>query len=190
MLGHVKQAQLHDVRLDMQGERLVGSLFPLFDDDGVVFRHMVVTADSAKIALVPPEVVGLGRGLFRARRLASTWSGLVDSDRSSAEQSASLWHFDPWWVLDQERFGGHPAVPVLKGTNLPGVATEVDGIWFSRDLRRVTWYRTKKNGESVVERFGPELLRSLARQRVPESSPIVPVPESREWVLRPFWERF
>ncbi len=185
----ISQKALHRTTLDLHEGRIHrGSLFPFFDDEGVVRRIMVVTPDSGKIALIVPEELRRKVSQLRAKQIEGTWSGLQGADRSAAEGVASLWHFDPWWVLGEDRFHGHPGVPPLKGTNIPGISEEITAIRFSPDLRRVRFVGTGTGEKFEYKAFDPEVFRELSAQR---GSVQAPVRKARraEWVLRPFWER-
>ncbi len=64
----------------------------------------------------------------------------------------------PWWVLGDERYQGHGAVPALRSTNIPGYDPTVSGVGFDPSLGRAS-YVVRRSGESVsVRRFTPDTL--------------------------------
>lgn len=183
---HRQRVRLRDVPLDQ------ASVFPYFDHEGQTRALMLVWPPA-------PEIVVLEHrsDLARAR-----WSGEIDidvdfaalldapSDRIAA--IAGLWHYDPWWVLAEPRFEGHPSVPVLKATNCVDVFSRpVYGCFFTRDLSRLVGVATSSRsstGLSAIARssmlFRPELLPPPERP-----APNLPGRSSKEWRLDPFWQR-
>ena len=189
MFRSISQKGLHRKTFQLHDEQAQGaSLFPFFDDEGVVRSWMLVLPESSKIALIEPEQADLVMDWLGRKRMPLTWSGLENADESAAESVAHLWHYDPWWVLGEPRFAGHPAVPHLKGTNLPGATKSIKSIWFSKDLKQVTWYQTSVSGEPAILRFKPKVLKSLARKEPVISSRPSSYRRREEWTLRPFWE--
>ena len=74
------------------------------------------------------------------------------------EEAAQLWHFDPWWVLDDRRFRNHPGLAALKSTNVRGVRAEIDDLVYDRELGRIK--RVSIHGETgrASQDWGADLL--------------------------------
>jgi hypothetical protein len=130
-------------------------------------------------------------GLFardwaRRNRLQMRFADLNDASTWDEACFADLWHFDPWWVLGDQRYQGHGSVPTLRSTNIPGYDSTVSGIVFQPDLGRAS-YVLRRSGESMpVRRFTPETLAAIARRRrAAHERPRAPVVAG--WQLRPFW---
>jgi hypothetical protein len=118
-------------------------------------------------------------------RLRLRFTDLNDASTWDQDRFEDLWHVDPWWVLGDERYQGHGAVPGLRSTNVPGYDSTVSGVAFSADLGRAS-YVMKTSGESVnVRRLGPDTLAAEARRRRTDQRPRAAAVVG--WRLRPFW---
>ena len=118
------------------------------------------------------------------------FTDLRDAEAEQAQSLTELWHFDPWWVLGEERYAGHGAVPALKRTNIAGYDKDVSGMWFDGTLEKAT-HVGKGAGESLrVQRFNEGTLAEIARSRseAPSAKPMGAERSRAEWRLRPFWE--
>ena len=187
MIGSISQTTLHDCTLKLRDDALVrASLFPFFDNEGNTSSVMLVSKNSGTITLLDwPVEFRLG---LLGRSLGHFTSRLINSDYDRADAIASLWHFDPWWVLGESRFTNHPAVPPLKETNIPGYDKSIAAIYFAPDLSRVTWYGVHSESGMKLKRFKPEMLTELAAKRSSLSSPRPPA-RKNTWTLSPFWQR-
>jgi hypothetical protein len=158
----------------------------MFDVEGRTRTVMITTEENGRILLVD-WVPGLfTRGWARRHRLRLRFAELNDASTWDEERFADLWHFDPWWVLGDERYQGHGSVPALRSTNIPGYDSTVSGIAFDPDLGRAS-YVVRGSGESArVRRFTPETLAAMAsRRRAAAERPRAVVMSG--WQLRPFW---
>ena len=183
----VSQHSLKSCRIAFEDRPLEhASLFPLFDEEGRTRVMMITAEENARIMLADWAPGLFARDWRRRNRLRLRFTDLHDASQWDEDRFESLWHFDPWWVLGDERYQGHGAVPGLRSTNVPGYDSTVSGVAFSADLERVS-YVMKKSGESVkVRRFSPETLTAMARRRRtaqerPRAAAVV------GWRLRPFW---
>ena len=113
-----------------------GSLFPFFDRRGKVHAYMLIWRSSPQIVMLDArESLITGS---RPLQLDVSFGELQDLRSDRFDRYHRLWHFDPWWALGDERYGAHPAVPVLKASNVVAHlgALPFPGR-FSNDLRRV-----------------------------------------------------
>jgi hypothetical protein len=97
-----------------------------------------------------------------------------------------LRHFDPRWVLGDERYQGHAAVPSLRSTNIPGYDQTISGVAFDPSLGHAS-YVVRRSGELVrVRRFNADTLAAAAKRR--RTAPVQPRGAAAAgWQLRPFW---
>ena len=81
-------------------------------------------------------------------------------------------HFGPRWVLGDESYQGHAAVPHLRSTNIPGYDQTMSGGAFDPSLGRASSV-ARRSGESVsVRRFnGHTLGEAATRRRAPHVMP-------------------
>ncbi len=188
MIWGISQHSLHDCTLFLDNMRLPrAGLFPFFDDEGRTQALMLVEAANPRILL--PRFTN---GIFNRRppwrkNLPLRLSDLRDGSAEDAAGLAGLWHFDPWWELAEDRFAGHPAVPPLKGTNIPGYDPELTRLWFSADLSAVTWVGFGKGEEFKMKRFHPKHLAQARRKRGDFALLSSPAEPRTGWVLRPWW---
>ena len=204
MLWLASQQSLHRCRLRVDGERLgPASVFPFFDDEGKTRSLMVTTEDSSRILLLEWNEGRFRRRGLRRNELRLQGKEWADASEDDAARVAHLWHFDPWWVLGEERYVGHPAVPHLKGTNIPGFDESYTTAFYDRSLSAVRLMGTGEGENHKLASFavGSVAKADAARRAViasslPQSSARARRPAgargrfSRDtWRLAPFWER-
>lgn len=185
-LQMVSQHSLRSIRLDFEDRSLEhAAMFPMFDDEGRTRMVMITAEESGRIMLADWAPGLFTRDWVRRNRVRLRFTDLNDASTWDEAMLAELWHFDPWWVLGDERYQGHGAVPALRSTNIPGYDTTVSGMVFEPDLGRAA-YVMKGSGESVrMGRFTPETLAAIApRRRAAHARPPAAV---TGWQLRPFW---
>jgi hypothetical protein len=193
LLRIVSQRSLMSCRLELEDRPLErASLFPLFDDEGRT-RMVMITAEENGRIMLADWAPGLfvrdwaWRNRLRLRfadlRDASMW----DEGAGARERFEDLWHFDPWWVLRDERYQGHGAVPALQNTNIPGYEPTISGLVYNASLGRAS-YVVRRSGESVsVRRFTADTLAAIARRRRTAHELRGAVGGGVGWQLRPFW---
>lgn len=206
---HRRRVRLRDFVLER------ASVFPFFDREGRTRALMLVWPPARPIVVLEYPSVGPPWGerseLAKVRwwgeiQLDVEFAGLRDTSVAGlrnidANRAASVagvppeagkwgtWHYDPWWVLREPCFAGHPAVPALKATNCAGAFLKpIYGCFFSRDLSRFVGVTTKSRNHSGLSAldytyrpFSPELL--------PEDRPRVRPRQPSGWSLDPFWLR-
>jgi hypothetical protein len=188
LLRTVSQKSLMSCRLEFEDRRLDrASLFPLFDDEGRTRMVMITAEENGRIMLADWT-----RGLFMRdwawrNRLRLRFADLSDASVWDEAGFEDLWHFDPVWVLGDERYQGHGTVPALRSTNIPGYEPTMSGFGFDAGLGRAAYVlRKKKADESAsVHRFNADTLAAARRGRTAHERPRGPVMVG--WRLRPFW---
>jgi hypothetical protein len=186
LLRITSQRSLRSCRLELEDRPLErASLFPLFDDEGGTQMVMITAEESGRIMLADWAPGLFIPGWWR-NRLRLRYADLNDASMWDEERFEELWHFDPWWVLGDERYQGHGAVPALRRTNIPGYDPTVSEIVFDSSLARAA-YAKKRSGQSVrVQRFTSDTLSSIARRRRAALERPRPVAVAG-WRLRAFW---
>ncbi|HZM61418.1 MAG TPA: hypothetical protein VFB85_16520 [Vicinamibacterales bacterium] len=184
----VSQRSLKSCRLEFEDRPLEdASLFPLFDEEGRTRMVMITAEENARIMLADWAPGLFVRDWPWRNRLRLRFTDLDDALVWDEERLDDLWHFDPWWVLGEERYQGHGSVPGLRRTNIPGYDSTVSDLVFSADLERASYVVKKGSGHSVkVRRFTADTLVAMAgrRQATPER-PRATV--AATWRLRPLW---
>ena len=187
LLRTVSQRSLMSCRVELEGRPLDrASLFPLFDDEGRTRMVMITAEENGRIMLADWAPGLFVRDWAWRNRLRLRFADLSDASMCDQERFEDLWHFDPVWVLGDERYQGHGAVPALRSTNIPGYDQTVSGMGFDPSLARAS-YVVKGSGKSwSVRRFTADTLAAGARRRrVEHERPRGAVVGG--WRLRPFW---
>ena len=120
----------------------------MFDDEGRTRVVMITAEENGRIMLADWAPGLFARDWARRHRLRLRFADLGDASTWDEARLADLWHFDPWWVLGEQRYQGHGSVPTLRSTNIPGYDSTVSGIVFDPDLGRAS-YVVRTSGESV-----------------------------------------
>ena len=187
LLRIVSQQSLLSCRLEFEDRRLERtSLFPLFDDEGQT-RVMMITAEEDSRILLANWTPGVFvREWWWRNRLRLRFSDLNEASMWDEARLDDLWHFDPRWVLGDERFHGHGSVPALQRTNIPGYDTKMTGLTFSPDLGRAAYVVGASGASKRPSRFTRDTLAAAGQRRR-----ATPVRSRRDvatgWRLRPFW---
>ncbi len=187
LLRTVSQRSLMSCRVELEDRPLDrASLFPLFDDEGRTRMMMITAEENGRIMLADWAPGLFVREWAWRNRLRLRFADLSDAAMWDEERFEDLWHFDPVWVLGDERYQGHGAVPALRSTNIPGYDQTVSGMGFDPSLGRAS-YVVKGSGESrSVRRFTADTLAGVARRRrAAHERPRGAVVGG--WRLRPFW---
>ena len=189
LLRSVSQRSLMSCRLEFEDRRLDGaSLFPLFDDEGRTRMVLITAEESGRIMLADWAPGLFARDWGWRNRVRLRFADLSDASVWDEDRFGDLWHFDPKWVLGEERYHGHGAVPALRSTNIPGYEPTMSGFGFDASLERAAYVsRRRKADESVsVRRFTAETLADAARRR--RAAHMRPRGAAAAgWQLRPFW---
>jgi len=187
LLRIVSQRSLMSCRLEFEDRPLeLASLFPLFDDEGRTQMVMITAEENGRIMLADWAPGLFVRDWAWRNRLRLRFADLGDASTWDEERFEDLWHFDPWWVLGDERYHGHGAVPALRGTNIPGYEPTVSGLGFDPGLGRPKYVVSRSADSASVRLFTANTLAAAARRRrAAHERPRGGVVSG--WRLRPFW---
>jgi hypothetical protein len=183
----VSARRLHRRTLYVGGARYDdGSLFPLFDTAGRVRHIMIVVPQPAGIYLLPWRPNLLRVPLVGPVRVLTAEALMPLAGTRSVDAVRQLWHYDPWWVLDDDAFTSRRMVDILKRTNSAHHwRHDVKAVYFSRDLSRLTWIM-KANGMMVR-------IHTHGSQPLPTRCPEPETATGRRhacWVLDPVWHHW
>ena len=190
LLRSVSQKSLMSCRLELDDRSLEhAALFPLLDDEGRTQLLMITAQESGRIMLADWAPGLFVRGWAWRNRLRLRFADLSDASMWDEERLEELWHFDPAWVLGDERYHGHGSVPALRRTNIPGYEPDISGFGFDGTLERAAYVSRSKPGETAsVRRFNAgTLTEAAAKRRRAAHEPRGAVGVSVGWRLRPFW---
>lgn len=176
-------------RTVVQGETrtLNVSILPFIDREGRVKRVLTVAPDSGEIGVLPGEVV-----LPRISNLGSIHIPehiplFYPIRKAELDELCSLWHFDPWWLLDADCYRDHWARSPLKATNCVSRTTHhLMSVLYRSNLSAAIaiLYKTRPAGFCMA-RWKPHFLPQQPPPRIADR----PVPSSGDWILDPLWTR-
>jgi len=165
LLRLVSQRSLKSCRLALEDRPLErASLFPLFDDEGRTRMLMITAEENSRIMLADWAPGLFVRDWPWRNRLRLRFTDLNDASMWDEDRFEDLWHFDPWWVLGDERYQGHGAVPALRSTNIPGYDQTMSDIVFDADLGRASYVATSSESFSI-RRFTAYTLAAIGKRR-------------------------
>ena len=146
---------------------------------------MITAEENSRIMLADWAPGQFVRDWPRRNRLRLRFTDLNDASMWDEDRFEDLWHFDPWWVLGDERYQGHGAVPALRSTNIPGYDPTMSDIVFDADLGRAS-YVARSSESFSIRRFTAHTLAALAtRRRAALARPRGAAAVG--WRLRPFF---
>ena len=186
-LWWLSQRSLKSCRLELEDRSLErASLFPLFDDEGRTRMLMITAEEDGRIMLADWAPDLFVRDWAWRNRLRLRFADLRDASTWDEERFEDLWHFDPWWVLREDRYHGHRAVPALQSTNIPGHDPAISGFVFDSSLGRASYVSRGAGDSTSVGRFKANTLAAAAnRRRTAHERPRGAT--AAGWQLRPFW---
>jgi len=185
---HVRAERLHRCTLQFEDESLEhATLFPFFKRGGEVERLLVIDPWEGTAWVLPFEPNLMSVPFFERRvKIRTALGALRQLNEDEADKLSELWHFDPWWLLDEEPFDVQPTTPLLKKTNcVDRFAIDNPGLGFRRDLSKVVWLFGGSPRQRNFIRWKPTLL-PRRRSRAKESTSQV---GHSSWILDPVWQR-
>lgn len=164
-------------------------IFPFFDQQGCVKWVMIVAPDLPGIHVLPWST-GLFRvPMFGAIALFDLDTPLQQITEENLKPIQTLWHYDPWWVLDRDDYIGHWAVNQLKATNCVNrFQRNVKKVYFRRDLSRLNFVAVVSDKKKETSLIG------WKESFLPPPAPAVPPPPTPRpttiWSFDPIWKRW
>jgi hypothetical protein len=163
------------------------SFFPFFDRQGRVKRVLTIASGSAEIGALPRHVVIPGLSNLGHIRIPHDVPLFYPVRKSDLNELCSLWHFDPWWMLDDNCFLAHWARLPLKDTNcVAHTRLKLVSLFYRSDLSAGTMmvYRHPTRIISIGP-WQPDFFPA----KPPPVKPISSASHSPRWVLDPIWTR-
>lgn len=165
------------------------SLFPLFDCEGKVREVMFAREDSAQVYLASWEPNRFQVPLFGKMNLElGDWFPLPVSE-TGVERIQGLWHYDPWWILDEARYGSFAWMAQFKATNCVGSCETVSSVYFTSGLQRV-WAVNTVDPKTSAHSVSFEYKKSVLPQSPSQAPPLRDAASDNPigWRLAPMWE--
>lgn len=163
-------------------------LFPLFDRHGRVRHVMVLPDDAGTICLAPWRPGQWHVPLWGPIRFDGDRHAWRDLARYPLPDVALLWHYDPWWVLDEEAYTRHRDRSRLKETNCPDhLEVKVPALYFRRDLSCISLALSVKKGSAQLRGWSKDWLPASRAAVEEDLVSVVGPPAKRRWVLDPVW---
>lgn len=190
----IADALLTNTTLVLENKRIKGaSVFPFFSESGQVRQWMIVLPGSKTVFLVPSKKGLATVSIFGAVRLSIDSAELKSNSEFSLSHVRDLYHYDPNWVLSQERFAGYWAREAIIQSNCaPYIAEKVRQLLFSRDLCRLESLVMRAGFLNTFKTMAPETVLGRIPSAQPEKSDLSgqPVPVNSGWQLDPIWDGF
>ncbi len=181
-LFSVPASRLHGRPLIYNEERFdVATLFPFFDREGFVERVLIVDADSSDLRSFPADTALFRIPLWGPVRVSGERLEIV---ADIIDRLAELWHYDPRWLLKDQRFESHSAVTALQLTNCAdSFERQPSDVLFNPRLTAVNKVQFRALADNYEKKpFQSDMLpnrETRQSQRTPALSP--------GWHLDPMW---
>lgn len=163
------------------------SIFPFFDQNGRVKQLMIIFPSSPDIFMVPwnPSLVKFG--FWGTKRLQLDVTELNSYSQFSSASFSNLYHFDPWWILDTNRFWKHWALEPLKQTNcINRFEEKIIGAYFNHDLSGLNKFIIRHGAQDLSHRSAN--LKELTQRSGLSSWEWHPGKQRTEPPLKPQWQ--
>jgi hypothetical protein len=186
---NITSKDLFDTTLATADETVKGaSVFPFFNRSGQVKQLMIVLPGLKKVFMVPFEKGLASVAYYGVIRLSMDLRELKSHSDFTLKQIDGLYHYDPNWILSQERFSGYWAKASIKRSNCADdVKGKVRYIQFSNDLSAIDRFVMKTGFLYITKTITPEMLLAPIPSSQPEKSDSIVRPEDRQWQLSPIW---
>lgn len=160
------------------------SCFPMFAGDGRVESLLLIDHQAVELYLVEWRPGVFQKAWFAAPTLVLDPEELDGCRLREVPDLEGLWHFDPWWLLAEEKFSGLEVTPSLKQTNCVAQAPNLCTVTYNRNLFSVSSVMVSKQSGEVQ-------FTNLRALELPEANGCPELSggrgEQRGWALHPFW---
>jgi hypothetical protein len=163
------------------------SVLPFFTSDGEVPLCLLVLPQTSRLYFFTPREVGPRVPLWGTIRFQnSEWSS---SNGTGGPKLDGLQHFDPDWLLRDERFADMEVVPLLRKTNCcTRLPPDVRYLYYRRDLSCVQYaYRVANDQIRLVA--ATKVLPSCPPNWSLPADSTTPRSRGGSWRLNPIWMR-
>ena len=162
------------------------ALFPFFKQNGVIDGCMLLLKENER------EVFYLPAEDIKKTPLSNTRINLhlhelrSISEEISKIEKKSLWHYDPWWLLDKHTNLRKEEVDILKKSNCVAELKSVSNLFFSlNEVNSKVVFAIQKNDTfSGFRKLSPALSPRVAKP----SQKKISVEQKNGWYLAPFWK--
>ena len=145
---------LHNCPARVNGTNMERATFlPVFDTAGRVDFVVFLDPSSSEIQIFEPPGT---RVRIASRGVVSieTKGSLHVFGGDHAARAGALWHFDPWWLMKEERYQGFPHKAAVMASNCVGKSKKtIDELYYRRDLNSVFRAATTVRGTRRTIRF-------------------------------------
>lgn len=161
------------------------SLFPFFDRSGKIRQVMIALGDAQDLYLLPWGPHRIRVPFWDAVSVRNKLATLQQIGPTPLQALDGLWHYDPWWILDDDRYANHPAKRWLKASNcVDELQKNLSQVWYRRDLARLSWVTIREDDGTAIKLWHSDML--------PERPPPTPLPadpsgQRAVWHLDPIW---
>lgn len=189
--------KLYRCKMRLFGNKLAkkASLFPFFNQYGNVKVVMVLLSDVNDIYMIHNISTLISMSWFTGRiSLQVDKPSLKSYSQFSEEMFSDLYHFDPWWELDLDRFRRHWAVQFLKQTNCAQEFTQklgVESVYYATDLTDIRTIRVVRVEGVPAQHLSFENftweppMKSSVFKSIRQNQTIAP---TFSWQLEPIWK--
>lgn len=172
-----------------KNERIQGaSIFPFFTKDGQVKHLMIVLPDSDAVFLIPHQKGLATVSFFGVVRLSIDSAELKSHANFTPWQVDQLYHYDPKWLLTQERFANYWARPLIARSNcFEHLGDKVQQLLYSRDLSLLERFVMKPGYLNASKTTGPEMVLGPLPLPQPRKPDPFSTPDAGAWQVDPIW---
>ncbi len=176
----ISHRRLHRCKVRFREATVRGlTLLPFFAQTGEVEAFVVLRVDSTRVWLLPYRSGMLTAGFWAGLAVDRAWTSLREATCDDLRALAHCWHFDPWWLLKDERYQSHPVTALIHTSNcVERFSPRMASCWFSNDGGRLEQVSRGESRKAFMSSMLPEREAAAHCPRTPRKG----------WRLAPFWE--
>ena len=185
----IADALITNTTLMAKNERIQGaSIFPFFTRSGQV-KQLMIVLPNAKTVFMIPHKKGLATVSFFGRvRLSIDSAELKSHANFTPLQVDQLYHYDPKWLLNHERFAAYWAKPLIVRSNcFEYLGGKVSQVLYSRDLSLLERFVMKPGYLNSSKTTGPEMVLGPIPLPQPRTPGLFSTPAAGAWQMDPIW---
>jgi len=163
------------------------ALFPMFDRQGRIKRIMVLSSGLPDIFLIKPRAGMFQIPIWGSIFLADHVACLQRISRDHFNAIRKLWHYDPYWMLNDESYAGQRVIRLLKVTNCADrLPDNIRMVYFKRDLSQVNYVLIRDDNKLSL----PVWDSSYLPEPLAETPVEAPGQAAVKWCLDPVWRQW